>query len=97
MIPSTIAPTTKSTAQTVVARDSTVAPLRAPNAAWLAAAAERVGDVAALALLEEHDQHQHEAGEHVKRCDEVVQHLKLPSGPQDRPYEDLNRWPYGKR
>src|SRR6185503_9708563 len=32
-IPSTNAPTTNSTAQTVVARDSTVAPLRAPNAA----------------------------------------------------------------
>jgi hypothetical protein len=32
-MPSAIAPTTKSTAHTVVARDSTVAPLRAPNAA----------------------------------------------------------------
>jgi len=32
-IPRTSAPTTNSTAQTVVARDSTVAPLRAPNAA----------------------------------------------------------------
>src|SRR6185503_6053957 len=32
-IPSTSAPTTNSTAQTVVARESTVAPLRAPNAA----------------------------------------------------------------
>jgi hypothetical protein len=32
-IPSTNAPTMNSTAQTVVARDSTVAPLRAPNAA----------------------------------------------------------------
>ena len=36
MMPSTSAPTMNSTAQTVVARDSTVAPLRAPNAAWLA-------------------------------------------------------------
>ena len=36
MMPSTTAPTTNSTASTVVARDSTVAPLRAPNAAWLA-------------------------------------------------------------
>jgi hypothetical protein len=34
-MPSTIAPMTNSTAHTVVARDSTVAPLRAPNAAWL--------------------------------------------------------------
>src|SRR4030095_15026689 len=34
-IPSTIAPITNSSAHTVVARDSTVAPLRAPNAAWL--------------------------------------------------------------
>src|SRR5688500_16108599 len=36
MMPSTRAPTTKITAPTVVARDSTVAPLRAPKAAWLA-------------------------------------------------------------
>ena len=47
------APTMNSTAAIVVARDSTVAPLRAPNAAWLLAAAERVGDVAALALLKQ--------------------------------------------
>jgi hypothetical protein len=35
MMPSASAPTMKSTAQIVVARDITVAPLRAPNAAWL--------------------------------------------------------------
>src|SRR5262245_13319513 len=34
-MPSAIAPTMKRIAQTVVARDRTVAPLRAPNAAWL--------------------------------------------------------------
>ena len=39
-----------------------------------AAAAERVGDVAALALLEQHDQHQHEADQDVNRRDEVIQH-----------------------
>src|SRR5262249_10761991 len=34
-IPSAIAPITKRIAQIAVARDRTVAPLRAPNAAWL--------------------------------------------------------------
>ena len=77
MIPRASAPRMNSTAAIVVARDRTVAPLRAPKAAWLVAAAKCVGDVAALALLEQDDQHQHQADQHVENRGEVVQHRPL--------------------
>src|SRR5688572_7634043 len=73
-MPSTIAPSTNSTAQTVVARDSTVAPARAERR-LARTAAERVGDVAALSLLQEDDHHQHEADDHVHGENEVIQHI----------------------
>jgi hypothetical protein len=41
------------------------------------AAAERAGDVAALALLQQNHQHQAEADEHVKNRYQVVQHLRF--------------------
>ena len=60
---------------------STVAPARAPNTAWLRAAAEGVGDVAALALLQQDHDHQQQADEDVQRDEQVIQHRSLCQAP----------------
>ena len=39
-----------------------------------AASAERAGDVAALALLQQHDQQEQQAGEHVQSGGQVIKH-----------------------
>ena len=64
----TMAPSMKSTPRTLVARVRTVAPARAPNAGLAAAAAaEGARHVAALALLQEYHEQQHQAGENGHR------------------------------
>ena len=66
-MPSTSAPTMNSTAHDGRrARQHGRAAARAERR-LARAAAKRVGDVAALALLQQDDQHQHQADEHVER------------------------------
>ncbi len=64
------------TAPIAVARDSTDAPLRAPNATWLPPPPPKALAMSPpLALLQQYYQHQHEADEHVNSGGHVVQHL----------------------
>ena len=59
---------------TVVTRVSSEAPARAPNAAWVPPPPKRGGDVAPLALLEQHDEYQQQARDYVDAGQDHAQH-----------------------
>ena len=74
--------TTNIVAQTQVTLVSKVAPVRAPNAAWLLPPPNAEAEIAPLALLNEHHEHQDEAGDNVKRRNEVIEHKDLHGPPR---------------